>query len=255
MKPKKSYGQNFLQDNSIVEKIITASDIKPDSWIVEIGPGLGALTFPLSEQKSLGVLAIEADPELSNQLRDKVRSNVRIITGNALDVDWTIEIDNYLIVANLPYSITSPLIRKCLSLSKKPISMTVMIQKEVGERLIAKPGDSERGFLTLLCEAQTTIEKICLVPPSAFWPQPSVDSMVVKLTFGSDLTPTIFWPIVEAGFRHKRQMLVNAISSDLMIDKSKLKNYLQEIGVSLMARPSDLSFANWQKLSQYFIKS
>ncbi|MEK7548625.1 MAG: 16S rRNA (adenine(1518)-N(6)/adenine(1519)-N(6))-dimethyltransferase RsmA, partial [Patescibacteria group bacterium] len=218
--PKKFLGQNFLVDGQVTAAMIGVAAIGPDETIVEIGPGLGALTWEMAKVAKQ-VLAIEADQELVNYLRLKKRRNVKIIHGDGLKVDWTIGLTGtYKIVANIPYSITSPLLRKIFLLKNPPAAVVLLVQKEVAQRLTAPEGSSERGFLTILTEANAQVKKIRSVYPGSFYPRPRTDSAVISLNLlARSQAKRIFWPAVEAGFRHKRQTLVNSLVRDLKIPK------------------------------------
>ena len=249
--PKKLLGQNFLVDESVVRDMISAAEIEPEDVVVEIGPGLGALTDDLAKLAKL-VLAIEMDQELVHYLRLKRRRKVKIIHGDALKIDWTVSLDSpYRIVANIPYSITSPLLRKIFTLDKKPTKVVFLVQKEMAARIIAEPGSSERGFLTLLCEAAAVAKIVRTVKPGSFYPRPKTDSAILAL----ELLPTnraeeIFWPAVEAGFRHKRQTLCNAINKDLKLSKSNIITVLEVAKLDPLVRAQNLSFENWIILSK-----
>lgn len=249
--PKKLLGQNFLADESVVRDMIAAADIQPDDVVVEIGSGLGALTDDLAKV-ARQVLAIEADQELVHYLRLKKRRQVKIIHGDALKVDWTVTLAGpYRIVANIPYSITSPLLRKIFALEQKPAKVVLLIQKEMALRITAKPGSSERGFLTLLSEAAAKAKIVRTVKPGSFYPRPKMDSAIIELTLlpKSRLTE-IFWPAVEAGFRHKRQTLANAVSKDLKIPKSKITALLENYKINPLVRAQNLTFEDWKTISQ-----
>lgn len=247
--PNKLLGQNFLVDEKALDDIIEAAGLEAADTVVEIGPGLGVLTEQLAA-KAKRVIAIETDRELAEQLRERW-PNVTVITGDALQIDWTLTIEGgYKIVANIPYSITSPLLRQIFLLEKKPATVILLIQKEVAERLMANPGDNDRGFLTLLTEANATVTKIRTVKPGSFYPSPKVDSMVVAITpLPQSRQTEIFWPAVEAGFRHKRQTLANGLK-DLGIGKSIAEKLVTEIGLKPLARPAELSFEDWVRLSE-----
>lgn len=248
-KAKKRFGQNFLRDEKVLKDIVTAANLDPTDTVVEIGPGLGVLTTALAPHVQR-VIAIEADRDLAEYVRDHSAKNVTVITGDALQVDWTLEIEgNYKIVANIPYSITSPLLRKIFSLPKKPIQVILMVQKELAERITAAPGSSDRGWLTLLCEASAETKVIRRVEPGSFYPAPKVDSAVISLTpFLYSKMESIFWPAIEAGFRHKRQTLANSLK-DIQISKEKSEKILTEMGLNPMIRPQELSFEQWVTLS------
>jgi 16S rRNA (adenine1518-N6/adenine1519-N6)-dimethyltransferase len=248
--PNKLLGQNFLVDNSAVKAIHEAAELTGDDVVVEIGPGLGSLTWPLVEIVKK-VIAIEADREFVHYLRLKKTRKLTVVGGDALKIDWTAGIDGpYKIVANIPYSITSPLLRKIYALESKPELVVLLVQKELAERLIAKPKTRARGFMTVLREANAEAEIICAVKPGSFYPAPQVDSAVIKLTpFAENKMEALFWPIIESGFRHKRQTLANALSADLQIPKADTGKALGEIGLTAMARGEELSFEQWVKLS------
>ncbi|MDO8650538.1 MAG: 16S rRNA (adenine(1518)-N(6)/adenine(1519)-N(6))-dimethyltransferase RsmA [Candidatus Berkelbacteria bacterium] len=250
--PKKLLGQNFLVDESVVRDMISSADIQPEDTVVEVGPGLGALTDELASQAKL-VLAIEMDQELVNYLRlNKKKRNIKIIHGDALRIDWTVSLDSpYRIVANIPYSITSPLLREIFGLEKKPTKVILLVQKEMAIRITAEPGSSERGFLTLLTEAAAKAKIIRTVKPGSFYPRPKTDSAIIELTpLPENRADKIYWPAVEAGFRHKRQTLCNAINKDLKLTKSEIINVLDTSGLNPLIRAQNLSFAEWEIVSQ-----
>lgn len=249
-KAKKRFGQNFLRDEKVLADIIAAANLNETDTVVEIGPGLGVLTTELAPRVER-VIAIEADRDLAEYVRDHSAKNVTVITGDALQTDWTLEIEgDYKIVANIPYSITSPLLRKIFSIAKKPNQVILMVQKELAERITAAPGSSDRGWLTLLTEASSTAKIIRRVQPGSFYPAPKVDSAVISLTpFTESKMETIFWPAVEAGFRHKRQTLANSLK-DIQITKEKSEKILAEMGLNPMIRPQELTFENWKNLSK-----
>lgn len=249
--PKKLLGQHFLVDSSAVAEMVEAAELSGEETVVEIGPGLGAITLALLEHAKQ-VIAIELDYEFANYLRLKKQRRLVVVRGDALAVDWTETIDGpYKIVANIPYSITSPLLRKIYSLDYRPETAVLLVQKELAHRLVAKPGDRQRGLLTLMIEANTDAKIVRTVKPGSFYPRPKTDSAVVQLiTHHQSLTPTIYWPALQAGFRHKRQLLVNALSKDLKRSKAELLGLLQKCSIKPSTRAQELDFAAWQCLSQ-----
>jgi len=249
-RPQKQLGQNFLVDQKVVDDLLEAGNVTRDDVVIEIGPGLGALTKVLGE-RAKKVIAIEADYELAANLREQKIKNVSVIAGDALQVDWTISIDrDYKVIANIPYSITSPLLRKAFQLEKKPILLALLIQKEMAERICAAPGESNRGFLTLLTEANAEAKIIRKVLPGSFYPSPKVDSAIILVTpFKESRQEEIFWPAVEAGFRHKRQTLANSLRNDLSWPKLKVETVLEHLGLTKLARPAELSFEQWKEIS------
>ena len=248
--PNKRFGQNFLVDEKVLKDIIKTAALSKDDTVVEIGPGLGVLTEQLS--KSAGrVIAVEADRELAEYIRHSNLSNITVITGDALLVDWELTIEgDYKIVANIPYSITSPLLRKIFSLKNKPTEVILLVQKEVAERLTADTKTRRRGLMTILREANAEAKIIRRVKPGSFHPAPKVESAVIKITpFKKSKMAELFWPAVESGFRHKRQTLANALQTDLKITKEKTHQLLKSLDLSELARAEELSFDNWKSLS------
>lgn len=194
LKPDKRLGQHYLVDEKVLASIIETADIKQGEPILEIGAGPGILTKALAKAGG-EVLAVEFDRAFCGLLQEEFHNwrNVRVLCEDALRLDFHSKkqgvrseeqgrIVPRRIVANIPYQITNPLIRKILEPGSVIEAATLLIQKEVAERLMAKPGSSERGILTIMVEVYGTIEKVMDVSTSAFWPQPKVESMVVKIT-------------------------------------------------------------------------
>lgn len=247
--PNKKLGQNFLVDDKVIADMVVVAELQDGETVVEVGPGLGSLTLPLLE-KTKRVIAIEADRELAEHLRRQNHRGLTVITGDALQTDWTVDIEgSYKIVANIPYSITFPLIRQAFLLEKRPVSIILLVQKEVAERLVAQPGDSERGLPTVRVEANASATIIRKVKPGSFYPSPNVDSAIVQLTLVGNRETEVFWPAVEAGFRHKRQTLANCLKTDLHLPRPEVEKLLTKSSIDLMARAQMLSFDEWVKLS------
>lgn len=247
--PNKQFGQNFLVDEKVLTDIIEAAKLSKNDTVVEIGPGLGVLTEQLSINAGR-VITVEADRDLAEYIRHSNLPNVTVITGDALRVDWDITIKgDYKIVANIPYSITSPLLRKVFSLKNKPTEVILLVQKEVAERLTAVTKTRSRGLMTILREANAQAKIIRKVKPGSFHPSPKVESAVIKITpFKKSRMEELFWPAVEAGFRHKRQTLANGFHTDLKISKDKTKEILKSLDINELARAEELSFENWKNL-------
>jgi len=252
-KPNQLLGQNFLQDKDVIEAMVETGELSYQDVIVEIGPGTGALTRTLC-QRSRRVIAIERDLTLAERLRNDAPKNLTIVRGDALQVDWTVTVENdYKIVASIPYSITSPLLRKIMLLKKKPARVVLLVQKEVAERLVAPPGSRDRGVLTIMRESQLEAKIVRSVPPEAFYPQPKVDSAIIVLWPKVGRSGGVFWPAVEAAFRHKRQTIANGLK-DLGVAKKAIESWLKESGLPTMARPERLSFEQWVMLGRYIQK-
>ena len=254
--PSKKLGQNFLRDEKVLADICGAAELNEKDVVIEIGPGLGVLTEALCSRVKK-VIAIELDSELAAYLRDRKIANLTVISGNALDIDWTVTLDgSYKIVANIPYSITSPLLRKIFNLSNRPELIVLLIQKEVAQRLSAEPGNRDRGFLTLLTEANGSVKVVRTVKPGSFYPAPKVDSSVVKITpYEHSRIDELFWPVIEAGFSHQRQTAVNAIANTLHLPKGVVERSIVEAGLDPMARPAVLTFDQWKIVSKNLEKN
>jgi len=251
--PNNMLGQNFLQDQKVVETMLEAGKLSKEGTVVEIGPGTGTLTMALAN-RAKKVIAIERDITLAEVLRDKAPKNLTIVRGDALQVDWAVTIEGeYKIIASIPYSITSPLMRKILLLKKKPTRLVLLVQKEVAQRLLAQPGSRERGVLTLMREVQMEGEIIRIVPPDAFYPQPKVESAVIVLWPKVNQAEEVFWPAVEAGFRHKRQTLANGLR-DLGLSRQTTEKMLEELALPAMIRPEKLNLEQWIGLSRLIKK-
>ena len=248
--PSKILGQNFLVDDSAIEAMLEAAQLSMEDTVVEIGPGLGALTFPLLTRVNR-VIAIEQDRELANYLYLKKVKKLTVVTGDALKVDWTVAIPGvYKIVANIPYSITFPLLRKIFSLDRPPTLVALLIQKEAADRLIAPPGSSERGLPTVRTEANARAKVVKRVPSGSFYPGRRVDASIIVFELMPSRDAEVFWPAVEAGFRHKRQTLANGLNKDLKIPKSMLAEFIATIGQKEKCRAQELTFEDWVALSK-----
>ncbi|MFQ6609833.1 MAG: 16S rRNA (adenine(1518)-N(6)/adenine(1519)-N(6))-dimethyltransferase RsmA [Fidelibacterota bacterium] len=219
---RKKWGQNFLQDPNYIHKIIDCMQLDPSDVVIEIGPGLGALSHGIA-QKVKRVVAVELDQLLIETLKTNLPENVEIVNQDFLKIDLK-KLEPYqLIVGNLPYYITTPILFKVLA-SKQWNRCVFMIQKEVAERLFAKPGSKNYGRLSIMVQAQALIKKEFSVPPSVFYPQPSVDSTVISMKHRENLVirTELFNEIVRLSFGQRRKKLKNTISkylSDELLEK------------------------------------
>jgi len=260
MKPKKSLGQNFLKDRSILEKTIKAADIKADDLVIEIGPGTGILTKKLIKH-SKKVIAIEKDDNLANQLDFYFRGNdrIEIIHGDILKINLPELIEqkeffNYKVIANIPYYITSPIIQLFLETKYLPKEMILMVQKEVAQRICEKPGNM--SILAVSVQYYTRPELLFYVPKTVFWPIPEVDSAVIKISNLKPQTSKIesrnFFRIVKAGFCSKRKTLLNNLSNSFHLDKKIAEEKIKKAGIDPELRAQELSVADWKKLEIEF---
>ncbi len=262
----KGYGQNFLVDENIVNSIVEKADVCKDDLIIEIGPGLGTLTALLLE-KAGKVVCIELDPKMITVLQDRfsLYNNFELINNDVLKEDLKKIIEDNLkelnlkqakVVANLPYYITTPIIMKLLEDKLNLESITVMVQKEVAERLAEQPGGKETGSITYSIHYYTNPEIILDVPNTSFIPAPKVDSAVIKLQVLK--TPkitvkdeTMFFKVVKAAFLQKRKTLLNSLSNSKIAEKTFLENMLSELNIDLKIRGEKLSLEQFGTISDY----
>ena len=249
---KKSLGQNFLTDASVIDRIISAVGPEGTDYVIEIGPGLGALTEGLVDRVEK-LVAIELDRELTKLLRQRfgTKLNFTIMEANALEVDLsalasTAEV-KFKLVANLPYYISTAILQH-LSVHRSAFtSLVLMFQREVVERIIAPPGDSDRGYLTVLTESAFTAERLFDVPPDAFSPRPKIWSSVVRLVPkpADDLDHQVFEHLVSRSFAEKRKTIYN-----------NLKDHFAEAGeildlalIDRRRRAETLTIDEWFRLT------
>lgn len=257
---QKGLGQNFLIDDSILEDIIKCADILPGDEIIEIGPGFGSLTKGLLE-KAGKVSAIELDSDLIPILEEELNGydNLVLLHNDALKVDFNELITdgkNVKIVANLPYYVTTPIIVKLLTGGYKFDTITIMIQKEVAERITSKPSCKAYGALSLFAQYYCKTQLLIKVPPSSFIPEPKVDSMVIKLTRLEEpavkvLDKELFFKIIRESFNMRRKTLRNSLRN-ITDDKIKLEKAFSDADIDPIRRGETLSIEEFAKLSNCF---
>lgn len=258
IQPKKSLGQNFLQDPNTLEKIAKAADIAPSDTVLEIGAGTGALTVKLA-QRAAQVLAIEIDerllPVLHSQLCDF--SNVRIYHADILQVDLDRLLGGrpYLVVANLPYYITSKILRHLFEARNKAQRLILTVQQEVAERLVAAPG--EMSLLSVSAQFYGKPQIVARLSPSVFYPRPEVASAVVRIDIYSRPPvevpdEQVFFHVVSAGFGQKRKQLKNSLSSGLAISHTAAADLLIRAGIDPMRRAETLTLEEWAAITRLF---
>lgn len=214
---KKSYGQNFLRDRQVVAEIIAAAAIGSEDRVIEIGPGLGALTDDLL-QKAQEVNIIEIDKDLISFWQKRDDAGLRLHAGDALNLNWRtlFPAPPYRLVANLPYNISTPILFKIIEERHLFKRLVLMFQKEVGERICAPPGGKDYGVLSVFCQLWFDVRKVVIVPPGAFNPAPKVHSIVIQLDplaaprVALDDYPT-FRRVVKGAFGQRRKTLRNAL--------------------------------------------
>ncbi len=259
LRPNKALGQNFLVDGNTVERIARAVDIRPGEWVIEIGPGLGALTQALVS-RGARVVAVEKDGKLVKVLEDLFSGcpNVRFIHADALEVDFgelvpVPDLERVKIVGNLPYYVTSPLLIALLDAPLQTERLVVMIQKEVADRLRASPGSKAYGALTVGALWRASVESVGRVPPTVFYPAPSVDSETLLLRPRKGWidvgNPELFRELVKAAFGMRRKTLKNALKS-LDIEQELVQGAMQAAGIDPERRGETLAVEEFARLSQ-----
>ncbi len=248
---KKSLGQHFLHDRGVVDKLVMAIDPRPGDRIVEIGPGQGALTFPLLDRHG-ALTAIEFDRDLLEPLTAAAKSHgeLALINSDVMNVDFTALADGtpFRLVGNLPYNLSSPILFHALDHADVVRDMHFMLQKEVVDRMAAGPGSKVYGRLSVMLQAYCTVTALFMVPPGAFRPPPKVDSAVVRLVphppgqVGID-DPRRFADIVRAAFGQRRKTLRNALSSVCTADD------IMRAGIDPQSRAEQLAVTDFIALA------
>jgi len=268
IRPTKSLGQNFLTDEVVLKKIAEAAELTKNDIVLEVGPGLGSLTAQLAESAG-AVVAVEIDRHLIPALRETLGSysNIHIIHGDIMRIDPEKELLPYIkdgegqkrqlkIVANLPYYITTPVIMKLLESGVKAKTMVFMVQKEVADRMRAKPGGKDYGALSVAVQYYSRPSIVIEVPSHSFIPQPDVDSSVIKLEV-HDKAPVdlkdqgLFFRVVKAAFGQRRKTLANALNNAgyFGMGKEEIKMVLSDAGVQENQRGETLSIEQFAQLS------
>jgi 16S rRNA (adenine1518-N6/adenine1519-N6)-dimethyltransferase len=255
VQPRKRLGQNFLIDAAALQRIIVASNLDPDDIVIEVGSGLGTLTRRLAERAN-SVLAIELDERLVAILRQELADleNVQILHGDVLKMNRTemgLTSQGYKVVANLPYYITSAVLRHFLEEEPRPSLLVVTVQREVAERIVAGPG--EMSLLAVSVQFYGQPQIVARIPAGAFYPQPSIDSAVIRIDVGpqprvvlpSGLNQATFFRVVRAGFQQRRKTLRNALSAGLALDPALVAGELKRAGVDPRRRAETLSLEEW----------
>ena len=265
----KKYGQNFLIDGNIVSNIVKNAGITKEDTVLEIGPGIGTMTQVLCEQAK-NVIAVEIDKRLIDVLTFTLRDydNVTVINSDILKCNIEELCKQYSsngrlkVVANLPYYITTPIIMELLEKNNNSVieSITVMIQKEVAERLGAEPGNKDYGAITLSINYYSDANIVMTVPASCFMPRPNVDSAVIRMDI-YDKPPVAtkdevkMFKVIKAAFSQRRKTLVNSVSSSSDIAKETILKSLNEMGLSESVRGETLSLEQFAELSDRIIEN
>jgi len=251
--PRKSLGQNFLTDERVVDRIVAAAELAPDDTVIEIGPGLGVLTRRLLAAVPAGrLVAVELDRELAARLRDRLNQpQIEVVEADVLKTDPATLAHGlpYKLVANLPYYITSAVLRHFLEANQPPSHLVVMVQQEVAQRMVAVAPDGNLLGLSVQFYGQPQI--VFSVPPSAFYPSPKVHSAVVRVAVYPQAERPLqvaaedFFRLVRAGFGQKRKTLANSVSSGLGLAKPLVIAALAAAELNPNARAEELTLAQW----------
>ena len=264
---QKRFGQNFLIDAHVLEKIVNAAGITKDDCVLEIGPGIGTMTQYLAESAGQ-VIAVEIDTNLLPILADTLKdySNVKVINQDILKVDINELVKEYnngrpiKVVANLPYYITTPIIMGLFE-SNVPIdNITVMVQKEVADRMQVGPGSKDYGALSLAVQYYASPYIVANVPPNCFIPRPKVGSAVIRLTRYKEPPvqvndPKLMFKLIRASFNQRRKTLQNGLnnSPEISFSKEEIAKAIESLGVSPSVRGEALSLEQFAQLANYFV--
>ena len=255
MSTNKALGQHWLQDRHILSDIAEAAEIQATDTVLEIGPGLGTLTSELLK-RAKKVIAVEFDPELARKLPGQFPGkDLEVVHQDILGFDLSILPERYVVVANVPYYITSKIVQKLMTAENKPRDAVLLVQKEVAERIAAHPGDM--SILAIAAQVYAEASLDIEVPREFFTPPPKVDSQVVVLStrpqplVAADMERA-FFRMVKAGFSAKRKKLRSSLSGGLAISKHEAEALLKSASISPDARAEDLSIEEWRRLTDRF---
>ncbi len=256
--PHKGLGQNFLVEPVFLRKLVEAAEVEPSAAVLEIGPGAGGLTLELA-RAARRVVAVEIDANLMPLLRSVLAGcdNVTLVQGDILELDpaGLIGEEGYLVVANIPYYITSAILRHLLSKSPRPARMVLTMQREVAERICAGPG--QMSLLALSVQVYGAPTPVLRIPAGAFYPPPTVDSASLRI----DLYPQpripaddlgVFFNLIKAGFSQKRKTLRNALSAGLHLPPQPTAELLASAGIDPQRRAETLSLEEWGRLTSTY---
>lgn len=258
VKPTRLLGQNFLLSEEVLDKLVAAAELTQDDTVLEIGPGLGFLTKRLARKAGL-VIAIEKDRKLYKILRKHLKryKNVKLIEGDALFLEnsrFQIPNSKFKVVANIPYYLTGKVLEKFLSQENKPQLMVLLLQKEVAERITARPG--EMSLLSVSVQFYADPEIVAYVGRENFYPEPEVDSAIIKLKLlrkpRLEVDEKRFFQLIKIGFASKRKQLHNNLASAL--GKKDYKLILQKLELNPLTRAEDLSLEDWARLASFLFK-
>ncbi|MBE9116086.1 16S rRNA (adenine(1518)-N(6)/adenine(1519)-N(6))-dimethyltransferase RsmA [Lusitaniella coriacea LEGE 07157] len=273
---RKRFAQHWLRSDAILNRIVSAANLQSRNRVLEIGPGTGILTRRLLASAE-GVVAVEIDRDLCQKLAKTLgkKDNFLLLQGDILSLDWEAHLQNFprfqnpnKVVANIPYNITGPILELLLGTIAQPRepafeSIVLLVQKEIGERLTAKPNSKAFGALSVRMQYLAACDFICPVPAKAFVPPPKVDSAVVRLQprlhdKGEPLSlvaenPRHLGQLVKLGFANRRKMLRNNLKG--MVERDRAGQFLEQLEIDPQARAEQLSVEEWVKLSNYLLQT
>jgi 16S rRNA (adenine1518-N6/adenine1519-N6)-dimethyltransferase len=267
MRAKKALGQNFLVDGNVLANIVKAADISPEDMVLEVGPGRGALTARLAEAAAR-VVAVEYDRDLVPLLRNELcrYQSLEVINADILRLDLQEALgysvgDKWKVVANLPYNISSQILFRFIEERAMFSEMLLMLQKEVGERLLAPPSCKDYGVLTVFCRLYFDVERVLSVKPASFRPVPRVDSVVLRFrVLGKPRVEvgdeSLFRRVVKASFAQRRKTLLNCLKGmDASADEASLRRVLESAGIDPRRRGETLSLDDFALLTKHILSA
>ncbi|MGZ8572208.1 MAG: 16S rRNA (adenine(1518)-N(6)/adenine(1519)-N(6))-dimethyltransferase RsmA [Actinomycetota bacterium] len=258
IRPTKALGQNFLLDPNLARAIAADARVAPGSRVVEVGAGMGSLTIALADAGAAEVLAIEFDRTLLPALRDAAANHpsIRVLHADATKIDWDATLgtgSSWVLCSNLPYNVGTRILLDVLEHASDVERAVVMVQREVGERLVARPGDEAYGALSLKVAYRASTSIVRRVPPDVFWPRPAVGSVVVRLERVAvapvDVDEARLWRVVEGSFAQRRKTMRNAMRR-LGLPPDEADRLLEQAGVDPAARPEELSLAAFASVAE-----
>jgi len=253
IKPQKKLGQNFLIDKNIIKKIIRSSNISKNDIVLEIGPGIGTLTIELSK-KVKKVIAIEKDKTIIKILKETTKGfkNIKIINQDILKIKKIKINKKYKIIANLPYYIFFPILKKLLEEENPPHEMILTIQKEVAQKIVKKP--PKANFLSIFINFYCDSKILFFIPKESFWPKPKVDGAVIKLSNiknkNLEVDKFLFYKVIKIGFSSPRKKIINNYFNNIKLNKKEVYNLFNKININPNLRPENLSLKDWIKLTE-----
>ncbi|MBE0691012.1 MAG: ribosomal RNA small subunit methyltransferase A, partial [Anaerolineae bacterium] len=259
LEPRKSLGQNFLHDPNVLEKVVASADVTADTTVLEIGAGTGALTEVLAAHAGR-VITLELDRRMEPLLLDRlgIYDNVEIVFADVLKTDIVTLVgdEDYVVVANVPYYITSAILRHLLEAEKRPLCVVMTVQLEVAERIIAKPG--AMSVLAVSVQYYTRPKIVMRLNPAVFYPRPDVTSAVIRLD--THPVPPVhvpdeasFFAVVRAGFSQKRKQLKNTLAAGLRLSNERVATLLDRAGIDPRRRAETLSLEEWAAVTRAYV--